>query len=121
MKTALRFGLVAAGALTLAACGDTEDASEEAMADNVEIPADEAMTEVADEPVADDAATADTAEEASTEATAEEQATAEAAGEAAADAAADVQAAVDAAAATAGDITDAANDAADAAEAVVDQ
>ncbi len=78
-------------ALTLAACGDTDDASEDAMADNVELPADEAMANVPD-PAAD----ATTAAE---EATAEEQANAEEAGDAALVAATDAQAAADAAAA----------------------
>jgi len=70
-------------ALALASCGSTEDASEDAEAENVEISADGPMAGV-DEPVEDpDAATDDTA---ATE-------DAIAAGEAAADAAADVQAA----------------------------
>ena len=49
--------LVSCSAFALAACGDTTDASEEATADTVEVPADEAMAEAPDpvveeEPVA---------------------------------------------------------------------
>ncbi|MBU1253184.1 MAG: hypothetical protein KKE69_02150 [Alphaproteobacteria bacterium] len=54
MKT--RFALVGAATLatlTLAACGDTEDASMESQADTVEIPANEALEGVYDEPVMD--------------------------------------------------------------------
>lgn len=43
MKTHLRIALVSAFALALAACGSATDASEEAVADNVEMPADSAM------------------------------------------------------------------------------
>ena len=47
-------------ALALAACGSSTDASEDAMADTVEIPADEAMANAPD-PVADPAAAVDNA------------------------------------------------------------
>ena len=50
----------------LAACGSSTDASEEAMADNVEMPADDAMADVPD-PVLDEDATL-TAEEVETDA-----------------------------------------------------
>ncbi len=53
-----RIAAVAATSLALAACGSTDDASTEAKADTVEVSADEAMTDVAEEPVADPAATA---------------------------------------------------------------
>ena len=43
MKKIALFAAVSSFALALAACGDTDDASEDAMADNVEMPADEAM------------------------------------------------------------------------------
>ena len=43
MKKTFSTALAGAFALTLAACGSTTDASEDASADNVEIPADEAM------------------------------------------------------------------------------
>ncbi|TCD06528.1 hypothetical protein EYB45_02085 [Erythrobacteraceae bacterium CFH 75059] len=46
-------------ALTLAACGEFENASAEAQADTVEIPADEPLANVAEEPVADPAAGTD--------------------------------------------------------------
>jgi hypothetical protein len=78
-------------ALALAACGDSGDASEDAMADNVELPADEAM---ADTPMP----TADSTEVAEdTEASAGEAAAAEDAADAAAAAAADAEAAAEAA------------------------
>lgn len=54
MKT--RFALVGAATLatlTLAACGDTDDAAMESQADTVEIPANEALEGVYDEPVVD--------------------------------------------------------------------
>ena len=50
-----KFALIAAAssfALALSACGSADDASEDAMADNVEMPADEAMAEAPD-PTAD--------------------------------------------------------------------
>ena len=49
--------------LTLAACGSADDASTEASADTVEMPADSALESVRDEPVADPAATATDAPE----------------------------------------------------------
>ena len=44
--------------LALAACGSADDASTEASADTVEMPADTALAPVSDEPVADPSATA---------------------------------------------------------------
>ena len=78
-------------ALALAACGDTGDASEDAMADNVEMPADEAL---ADTPLPEADATAD-AEEAAEDAAADAEAAADAAEQAAADAAAAAEAATE--------------------------
>jgi hypothetical protein len=73
-------------ALTLSACGSSEDASTDAEADNVEMPADQAMagsqTPVPDASASDNQTSTD-----------EAVARAEAAGEQAADAAADVNAA----------------------------
>ena len=89
--------LAAPAMLVLAACGDATDASEDAVADTVEVPADEAMANVPD-PVVDNAATATapTAAEAE-EAMEETQQTAEQAADDAQAAADDVQAALDAA------------------------
>ena len=47
-------GLVGVGALALAACGDSDDASDEVVADDVEIVADEALLDVSEEPIEDD-------------------------------------------------------------------
>ncbi|WP_324828686.1 hypothetical protein [Qipengyuania zhejiangensis] len=56
-----RIAIASAAALVLAACGNTEDASVEAEADTVEIPADDALTDVDAEAVEDaDATAADT-------------------------------------------------------------
>ena len=45
-------------ALALAACGSADDASTEASADTVEMPADSALAPITDAPVADPSATA---------------------------------------------------------------
>jgi hypothetical protein len=87
-----KFALIAFAALAaygLSACGKSDDASDEAMADNVEMPADEAMSTAAP-PVADAEATSDAATGPTSEAAAQ-------AGEAAEDAAADAAAAAEAA------------------------
>jgi hypothetical protein len=84
--------LAAASSFALAACGDSGDASEDAMAESVELPADEAMADVPD-PAADLEAVED--EAAVDDATANE--AADAAVDAAADAAAAAEAANDAA------------------------
>lgn len=47
-----------AGVLLLAACGSADDAATEASADTVEMPADEALSGVSEEPVADPSASA---------------------------------------------------------------
>ena len=91
MKKIALFAAVSSFALALAACGDSDDASEDAMADNVELPADEAMAD-APMPAADATEAADDAEASPNEAAA-----AEDAADAAAAAAADAQAAADAA------------------------
>ena len=60
-----KFALIAfasAATLGLAACGSSDDASEDAMADTVEMPADEAMAGLPD-PVADETEAAETSEE----------------------------------------------------------
>jgi hypothetical protein len=59
-----KFAIVAFSAaltLTLSACGSSDSASEEAQADNVEMPAEEAMGDVEATPVADASAAADAA------------------------------------------------------------
>lgn len=85
MRKLLFASLASASVLALAACGSSDDASADAEADTVEMPADEAMTG-AEDPVLDDAATED-AEEATAESVQEATAAAEAASAAAADAA----------------------------------
>jgi len=77
-----KFAIVAPAALlALGACGESTDASEEAVADTVEVPADAAMAD-APEPVADgdiSASEATSIEEAVDEASAEAEAAADAA------------------------------------------
>ncbi|MDD3797639.1 MAG: hypothetical protein PHE36_00500 [Novosphingobium sp.] len=89
--------LASAGALALSACGSSDSASEDAQADTVEMPADEAMTATTDEPVADADATTDAASDAADKATDAASdaadAAADAAGAAASAAAADAAAA----------------------------
>lgn len=68
MTKTLKIAVAASFTLALAACGSATDASEDALADNVEVPADEAMA-AAPAPVADPAALteeAPTAEDAAT-------------------------------------------------------
>jgi hypothetical protein len=84
---------VSSFALALAACGGADDASEDAMADNVEMPADEAMADMP-MPAAD---ATEAAEDAAEDAAAETAATAEDAADAAEAAAADAAAAAEAA------------------------
>jgi hypothetical protein len=85
MKKIAYAALASLAALTLSACGSSDDASTDAQADNVEMPADQAMAGTA-QPSADASATDDvtSTEEAVTRA--------QDAGEKAADAAADVAA-----------------------------
>ncbi len=82
MKTFTPLAALGSAALLLSACGSANDASTEASADTVEMPADEALSAITDEPVADPDAAA-------TDAPADE-AELEAGAEAAADAAASV-------------------------------
>lgn len=58
MKKLAPFALLSAAAFALAACGSSESAKEEAQADNVELPAEEAVGDVdaAATPVSDAAA-----------------------------------------------------------------
>lgn len=84
-----RLALTAAATVALAACGSTEDASTEAEADTVEMPADAALENVDVMPVEDPAATVDTtATPAESEPTASESAQIQEAGDKAADTAA---------------------------------
>lgn len=53
MKKAIQIAVLVGGALALAACGSADDASTEATADTVEMPAAEALEPIEDEPVAD--------------------------------------------------------------------
>ena len=73
MKKIALFAAVSSFALALAACGDSGDASEDAMADNVELPADEAMAD-APMPTADASEAAEDAEAGPVEAAAAEDA-----------------------------------------------
>lgn len=59
MKKIATFAFAGIAALSLAACGSSDSASEEAQAENVEMPADEAVVDVPAEatPAADAAAT----------------------------------------------------------------
>jgi hypothetical protein len=82
MKKIATLALTAAAVLSLAACGKSDKASEGAQADNVEMPAeeavntaDEAATPVADTGAASDAAAAPTATATSTTSKAAENAT----------------------------------------------
>ena len=91
MKMIALFAAVSSFALALAACGGSDDASEDAMADNVEMPADEAL---ADTPLPAADAT-EAAEEADEDAAADAEVAADAAEQAAADAAAAAEAATE--------------------------
>ncbi len=81
-----RIAVTAAASLALAACGSTEDASTEAEADTVEIPADEALNGVEETPVEDPSANVEAAEP--DEAAMTEEAQIQEAGDSAADTAA---------------------------------
>lgn len=95
MRTFATIAFASAATLSLAACGSSDSASEDAIADTVEMPADEAMTQ-APLPAADSGIFSDAAADA---AAPPEQAIdgAEAAGQAAEEAAADAAAAAAAA------------------------
>lgn len=92
MKKFAQFAVASGAALALAACGSADDASVEAEADTVEMPADEALDGIEEEPVADEGAMSD---EGTPEPVTVEEATS------AADRAEDVAAAAEAAAAAA--------------------
>lgn len=62
MKKLATIASLGALSITLAACGNAEDASTEASPDTVEIAADEALEPVTEEPVADDDAGLDEVE-----------------------------------------------------------
>ena len=64
MRMPKSFAALSASALMLAACGSADDASSEASADTVEMPADSALAPVNDAPVADPSVTATDAPEA---------------------------------------------------------
>lgn len=96
IRNARGMALLCAGAVTLAACGSTDDASTEAMPETVEMPADAALEPVAEEPVADpDALAAPSDAVASTPDTGNTQQAGDAAAEVAAEAAAVAEAADD--------------------------
>lgn len=96
MKKIATFAAAAGAALLLTACGSADDASTEARADTVEMPADEALEAVAEEPVADPTAAAQDPGATTNQTT-------EQAAEAAANVAADAAAAAAAAEAVAGE------------------
>ena len=97
MKKIALFAAVSSFALALAACGGSDDASEDAMADDVEMPADDAMAGTPP-PVADATEAAeDAADDAADDASASAEEAADAAEQAAADAAAAAEAATEAA------------------------
>lgn len=58
MKKFSALALLATASFALVACGNSESAKEEAMADNVEMPAEEAIPDDAGTPVADASAAA---------------------------------------------------------------
>ncbi|MDP2131287.1 MAG: hypothetical protein U0975_12610 [Erythrobacter sp.] len=93
MKTFAPLAALGGAALLLSACGGADDASTEASADTVEMPADEALSAVTDEAVADPDATATDAPATD----AEVEAGAEQAADAAANVAAEAAAAAEAA------------------------
>ena len=86
-------------ALLLTACGSYDDASTEATADTVEMPADAALAPVDEEPVADPSATQTDTPETDAEAEASAETSANAAADAAANVAAEAAAAAENAAA----------------------
>ncbi len=90
MRSYKTLTVLSVSALMLAACGSADDASTEANADTVEMPADSALAPVSDAPVADPSATATDAPEAAVP-----EATATQAGDAAADVAAKAAAAAE--------------------------
>jgi len=113
MKKLTNLAILGGVSLALAACGSTEDASTDATADTVEMPADEALQAITDEPVEDAAASESVAEEGADATAAVPQETAEAAAEDAASVAEQVEAAAaeaEAAANSVESVVDAARD-----------
>lgn len=53
MTRLIKLAVIGGGALALAACGSSDDASTEAMPETVELPADTALEPIAEEPVED--------------------------------------------------------------------
>lgn len=53
MKKLVNYALLGGAMVALAACGSSEDASTEAMPETVEMPADEALEPIAEQPVVD--------------------------------------------------------------------
>jgi hypothetical protein len=88
MRKFATIATLATSVLLLAACGSADDASTEASADTVEMPADEALTPIADDAVADPEATATDAPVGDSEAALDAEAAADAAAGVAAEAAA---------------------------------
>ncbi|MDJ0642459.1 MAG: hypothetical protein QNJ15_06560 [Erythrobacter sp.] len=116
MKKFTTLAILGAASVTLAACGNAEDASVEATADTVEMPADDALQAVTDEPVEDAAATEATGEEGTDATAAVSQEDAEAAADDAASIAEQVEAAAAEAEAAANAVDSAADAVSDAAE-----
>lgn len=77
MKRPATLGALGCLTFALAACGSTDDASTEAMPETVEMPADEALAPISDEPVEDPGAL-DTVEDPAAEVAAEAVAASEA-------------------------------------------
>ncbi len=98
MKRLTNVALMGSVVLVLASCGSSDDASTEALPETVEIPADEALEPIAEEPVVDEEALGPPVDPAET---APDQVTTEAAADAAAEVAADAIAAAEAASAAA--------------------
>ncbi len=98
MKISATWAVLAGAAFALAACGSSEDASTEAMPDTVEMPADEALAPIEEEPVEDTEAAGPPPAPADT---APDLQTTEQAADAAADVAAEAAAAAEAAEAAA--------------------
>ncbi len=114
MKKLTSMIAVAGATLALAACGSADDASVDATADTVEMPADEALEPIVEEPVEDAAAVAEEVDPADT---AVDEATATEAADAAAvvaDEAAAAAEAAEAAGASLDQVVDAAENAAEA-------
>ena len=59
MKNSVSLAFASLAALALAACGGADSAKEQAQADNVEMPAEEAIQDIDATPVADASAAAD--------------------------------------------------------------